>query len=82
MTSSFIAILHLDFVTAYEAHVLSIPLFIGIMGYSCLSVTDILLDRNDIEYIESFCKRKIMITVCNVPMEILFICLIVKMVLL
>ena len=60
MTSGFIAILHLDFKTAFETHILSVPIFVGAMVYTCLSVTDILLERDDIEKIEAFCKRKFM----------------------
>ena len=51
LTRGFIAVFRLDFALATQYHVLSIPLFIGISVYSVLSVTDILLNRNDLERI-------------------------------
>lgn len=49
LTRGFIAILRLDFQGAMRYHVLSIPLFVGILAYSILCFSDILFERNDLD---------------------------------
>lgn len=63
LTRGFIAILRLDLAAAVRYHVLSIPLFIGILLYSIGCVTDIIFDRNDIEKIERYCTKKHMLII-------------------
>ncbi len=63
LTRGFISILKFNFKAATQYNVLSIPLFIGIVIYGFLCVSDILLNRNDIERIESQCKKKYMLTI-------------------
>lgn len=61
LTSGFIAILKLDFVAAFYHNVLSIPIFIGIIIYAILCITDIIFDKNNLEKIETFCLKKTVI---------------------
>ncbi len=63
LTRGFISILKLDFKAATQYNVLSIPLFIGIVIYGLLCVSDILRNRNDVERIEEQCKKKYMLAV-------------------
>ena len=63
LTRGFMNILKLDFATATQHHILSVPLFAGIMLYSVGCVTDIVFERNDIERIEKFCMKKSMLII-------------------
>ena len=63
LTRGFIAILHLNFKEATRHHILSVPIFWGTVMYSGLSISDILLDRNDLEKTERFLMRWYMIVV-------------------
>ena len=63
LTRGFIAVLSFDLKGAVHYHVLSIPLFIGILVYALLCCTDILFDRNDLERLEAFLGRKYMFAV-------------------
>lgn len=60
MTRGFISILNLNFKTAYEYNVLSIPLFIGIVLYFILSLIDICFDKNYILVIEKQLSKRYM----------------------
>ena len=53
MSRGFLAILRLDFSAAFEAHVLSVPLFLGILIYAFFCIADILFDWNVIEKVET-----------------------------
>ncbi len=46
MTRGFIAILQLDFISAFQYNPLSIPVFVGIIVYAFCSVADSLLDKD------------------------------------
>ena len=61
LTRGFLAILRFDFKAALYHNVLSLPLFIGIVIYAVLCITDILLNRNDLEKAEQYCKKKHML---------------------
>ncbi len=60
MTRGFISILELDFKTAFEHNVLSIPLFFGIALYCIISLIDFFLDKNYVYIIEKNLAKKIM----------------------
>ena len=60
MTRGFISILNLDFKTAFEYNVLSIPLFVGIALYCIFSLIDFFLDKNYIYIIEKQLAKKYM----------------------
>lgn len=45
MTRAFISILQLDFISAVNYNLLSIPLFIGIVTYCLFLLTDIIFDK-------------------------------------
>lgn len=63
LTRGFVAILRGNFVEAVRYHVLSLPLFVGAVGYTVCSISDILLDRNDLERIERQFGKPYMIAV-------------------
>lgn len=60
LTRGFIAILHLDFKTAFKYNVMSIPLFIGISSYCILCFLDIIFDKEYILKIENQLSKKYM----------------------
>ena len=60
LSRGFLAILSLELKKATQYHVLSIPLFIGIIIYALLCFSDIFLDRNDLERISKFFQKKYM----------------------
>ncbi len=60
LTRGFISILHLDFKSACEYNILSIPLFISIFLYSVLSIVDFIFNTNHIEKIETQLAKKYM----------------------
>ena len=60
ITRGIISILRLDFRSAIYSHILSIPIFIGIVIYALLCITDIIFERNDLERISRKCGRKYM----------------------
>ncbi len=60
MTRGFVAILYLDFKSAYEYNILSIPLFLGILIYSCCAIIDIVFRKNYILNIETIFSKKYM----------------------
>lgn len=60
LTRGFIAILSFDLKGAVAHHVLSIPLFIGIVIYAVLCISDIWLDRNDLARIAKRLKNRYM----------------------
>ena len=60
LSRGFLAILSLDFKKALQYHVLSIPIFIGIIIYGLLCFSDIFLERNDLERISKFFQKKYM----------------------
>ena len=57
LTRGFIALLHMNLREATKHNPFTIPLFLGILFYSVLSVTDILWERNDVERLECACKK-------------------------
>ena len=63
LSRGFVFILSLDFAEATKCNVLSIPLFIGCVLYAILCVSDILLDKNNLERIERFLGKKYMLAV-------------------
>ncbi len=60
MTRAFIAILCLNFKTAFEYNVMSIPLFIAITVYAIFALADILLNKEFIVVIEKQLSKKYM----------------------
>ena len=58
LSRAFLSILSFDIIGAVEYHVLSVPLFLAILSYSMICVTDILFDRDDIARIENALRRK------------------------
>ena len=54
MTRGVSCLLRLDFRSAWEYHIFSIPVSLGFVGYGILSVTDVLFDR---EYLKKIEKR-------------------------
>lgn len=58
--SGFTAILKLDFKSAYDYNVMSIPLFIGIAFYGVFTLTDIAFNKNIIYQIEKQLAKKYM----------------------
>ncbi len=60
MTRGFISVLNLDFKTAFEYNVLSIPLFISIALYFICSFIDIIFDKNYIYIVEKQLSKKYM----------------------
>ena len=66
LTRGFIAILHLDFKEATRCHVLSVPLFFGIVIYAILCISDILLERDDLGRMSKLCGRKYMFIVYGI----------------
>lgn len=63
LSRGFIEILSFNFARATQFNVLSIPLFCGILIYAIICVSDILLERNDLEKISQFSKKKFMFAV-------------------
>ena len=63
LTRGFISILKLDFKSATQYNVLSIPLFVGIVSYALLCISDIIFERNDVERIEEYCKKKYILAI-------------------
>ncbi len=63
LTRGFTAILQLDFKSAWEYNILSIPLFLGIVSYSVCAVIDMVFHKNTIAHIERFLTRKYMFVV-------------------
>ncbi len=63
LTRGFVAIIHLNFKAATKYHVLSIPLFVGILVYAILCISDILFDRNDLEHISDRFRKKYMLII-------------------
>lgn len=61
LTRGVIAILRLDFKAAVQYHILSIPIFLGILFYAVFCFTDILCGWNNIERIEKQCGKKYML---------------------
>ena len=61
LTRGFISILHLDFYKAIQYHILSIPLFIGIVLYTSFAIVDILFNKDYIQKIETQCQKPYMI---------------------
>lgn len=61
LTSGFIAILKFDFASAFRYNILSIPIFLGIVIYTVLCITDIVFQKNNIEKVEKVCMKKISI---------------------
>lgn len=55
------AILCLDLGGAIQYHVLSIPLFMGIVVYAILCITDILFGRNNLARLSDIFGRKYML---------------------
>ena len=60
LTRAFICILQLDFISAIKYNVLSMPLFLGIVIYFFIFVSDILLSKNNIEKVYIFLSKKYM----------------------
>lgn len=60
MTSGFIAMLKLDFRTAYECNVLSPLLFVGTVLYGFVLICDIIFDKNNIERVEKIMSKPYM----------------------
>ena len=58
LTRGCIAALKLDFVTAYEYNILSIPICFSIIIYYLLSFIDVFFNRNCINTIRKFFMRK------------------------
>lgn len=64
MTRAFLAILRLDFRSAFRYHVLSIPLFAGIVAYVVLLLMDLAFDSRWIEAAERVLASKLMQGLC------------------
>lgn len=60
MTRGFISVLNLDFKTAFEYNVLSIPLFVSIALYFVFSLIDYIFDKNFVYVIEKQLAKKYM----------------------
>ena len=60
MTRGFISILNLDFITAFEYNVLSIPLFVAIFLYCIFSLIDFFLNKDYVYIIEKQLSKKYM----------------------
>ncbi len=58
LTRGFISILHLDFHSAFKHHILSVPLFFCIALYCFFAITDIVFNKNFIDFIEKQLSRK------------------------
>ena len=63
LSRGFVSILSFDLKAAIEHHVLSIPLFVGILIYAAVCILDIILDRNNLDKIDKFLGKKYMIVV-------------------
>lgn len=64
MARAFLAILRLDFRSAFQYHVLSIPLFAGIVAYVVLLLMDLAFDSRWIETAERVLASKLMQGLC------------------
>lgn len=60
MTSGFISVIQLDFCTAWECNVLSIPLFFCVLGYVILLVYDIVWRKDFLNKLEKQLAKKYM----------------------
>ena len=60
MTRAFISILQLDFISAVNYNILSVPLFFGIVTYCIFLLIDILFDRKLVIAAEQFLSKKYM----------------------
>lgn len=60
MTRAFISILQLDFVSAVKYHVLSVPLFFGIVTYCLFLLTDIIFGSKLIVATEKILSKRYM----------------------
>ncbi len=60
LSRGFVCILSLDLKAATEHHVLSIPIFAGVLIYAVICVFDIFFDRNYLGKIEAFLGKKYM----------------------
>ena len=69
----FISVFELDFKSAIEYNVLSIPLFVGILIYSIMCVVDIVFDLDGIEWIEKQ-LNKFISKIFLLVLYILYIC--------
>ena len=58
MTRGFISIINLDFKTAFEYNVLSIPLFVAVTLYCLFYLIDFFLDKNYVCIIEKQLNKK------------------------
>lgn len=63
LTRAFICILRVDFVSAVQYHVLSIPLFLCIVIYLLIVAFDIIFGKNALEKTERFLSKKYMYAV-------------------
>ena len=58
LSRGFIAILSFDLKSATMHNVFSIPLFVGIVIYALLCISDILFERNDLEWLGNRIGKK------------------------
>jgi hypothetical protein len=63
MSRGFICILSGDFISAFKYNVLSIPIFLGIVGYLILFFIDIFFSKNSVKKVEQFLSKKYMFVV-------------------
>ena len=63
LSRGFVCILSLDLRAATEFHVLSVPIFVGILIYAVACILDIFFDRNLLDKIDSFLGKKYMLAV-------------------
>ena len=70
LTRGIVAVLKLDFYGAIHYHVLSIPICVCIIIFAFCCLTDIILNRNDVERIENQLKKKYMFIIYFVTIVI------------
>ena len=70
LTRGIVAVLKLDFYSAIHYHVLSIPICVCIIIFAFCCLTDIILNRNDVERIENQLKKKYMFIIYFVTIVI------------
>ncbi len=63
MTRGFLSIINLDFRSAFQYNVLSIPLFFGILFYGFFAFFDVVFDTNFIFHIEKILGKRYMFIV-------------------
>ena len=63
LTRAFIAIMSLDFNSAIKLHILSIPIFVGILLYAFFCLIDFFFEKNILEKLSFYLGKKYMLIV-------------------